>query len=89
MLLILVLHTPWPNKFWSQALRYIGVYSYSIYLWHVLIAGVILGFLKSGALAWPPMLVVALYVAIALGVGIGMAKLVEFPALALREKLVK
>jgi peptidoglycan/LPS O-acetylase OafA/YrhL len=56
----------------------IGFYSYSIYLWHRLFA-----FVFS---THPSTLAFWAYVALAIGMGIAMSKLVEMPALRLREK---
>jgi peptidoglycan/LPS O-acetylase OafA/YrhL len=66
----------------------VGVYSYSIYLWHGMVNAYLLGLTKK--LLQVPLgrySTLALAVAEALGVGIFMSKLVEYPALHLRERL--
>jgi peptidoglycan/LPS O-acetylase OafA/YrhL len=76
----------------TRALAATGVYSYSIYLWHLDFAALPtkawsqrLG--GSPVLAWwLPLL--ALHFALAIGVGVVLAKAVEFPCLRLRERLV-
>jgi len=56
----------------------IGFYSYSIYLWHRLFAFVLSNY--------PSTLAFWAYIVLAIGMGVVMAKLVELPALKLREK---
>lgn len=56
----------------------IGFYSYSIYLWHRLFAFV----MSNYPFAWA----FWVYIVLAIGMGVVMAKLVELPALKLREK---
>ena len=79
----------WPTR----VLAYIGVYSYSIYLWHILagrlpatvLAGsAALAFLRPEA-KW--VVVMGVYVLLGLGAGIIMGKAIELPALRLRERL--
>ena len=62
----------------GRAAAGVGFYSYSIYLWHRLIAFV-LSARPSFAAFWT-------YIALAIGIGILMSKVVEMPALRLREK---
>ena len=62
----------------SRAAAAVGFYSYSIYLWHRLVAFV-LSARPSFTAFWT-------YIALAIGIGIVMSKLVEMPALRLREK---
>jgi peptidoglycan/LPS O-acetylase OafA/YrhL len=57
----------------------IGFYSYSIYLWHRLLAFVFSPKSGSAAAFW-------IYMGLAIMVGISMSKLVEMPVLRLREK---
>lgn len=64
----------------ARALAYIGFYSYSIYLWHGILMFV-LWFMPRHWIALP------LYVAAVLALGIGMSKLIELPALRIREQL--
>jgi peptidoglycan/LPS O-acetylase OafA/YrhL len=68
----------------GDALAGVGKYSYSIYLWHVPI--VTHGLPALHAMS-PVPLAQAVYVALSIGVGIAMARLIEIPALALRDRL--
>jgi peptidoglycan/LPS O-acetylase OafA/YrhL len=84
-LLAIVLFLPVPPKFVISALTpvaSVGIYSYSIYLWHVPVQryltalgfhGDIKGFL--------------LFVALSLLIGIGMSRLIETPSIRMRDKL--
>jgi peptidoglycan/LPS O-acetylase OafA/YrhL len=59
----------------------IGIYSYSIYLWHMPVSELFIShYGLSGGRFWA-------CVAVVIGIGIAMAQLVEMPYLALREKL--
>ena len=83
-LLILMVEQTWQGKYASELVRRIGIYSYSIYLWHEIV--------KQGVHAvWHGSLLieVALYAPLAIGVGIAMAKLIECPMLRLREIVAK
>lgn len=90
--LVLFLYAEAPAAaFWGRAgeklgaaLAGVGRYSYSIYLWHVPVVTHALPALHAMI---PVPLAQALYVALSIGVGIAMARLVEFPALALRDRL--
>lgn len=78
-------------RLWYRAIARVGVYSYGIYLWHTLA-------LQPGQqllehlISWrvPPLIswitVVGAQLAFALVVGIVMTRLVEWPALAIRER---
>jgi peptidoglycan/LPS O-acetylase OafA/YrhL len=77
----------------GRVLAFIGVYSYPIYLWHV-DAGQqpMLSLIQTGALEGLPAevrwcVLMVLYVLLAVAAGVVMAKLVERPALALRDRL--
>lgn len=61
---------------------WLGVYSYSIYLWHYPIALVMREAGRKSLLAY------AAYLAISIGIGISMAKLVELPSIRLRNRLL-
>jgi peptidoglycan/LPS O-acetylase OafA/YrhL len=71
-----------PNRYVAalamRPLSRIGYYSYSAYLWHAWVCSLLPHLTLPGVL---------LCVAAAILVGIGMAKLVEYPALALRDRL--
>lgn len=64
----------------SRGLARIGYYSYSIYLWH---AVAMLG-LQQMPKAWFRF---PIYVISAVALGIGMSRLIEYPSLALRDRL--
>ena len=77
----------------GETVAFVGFYSYSVYLWHMdgarfrLERAVDHGFLVgvSPSLRW--LVVEALYVVMAVVVGVIMAKLIELPALAVRDRL--
>jgi len=79
----------WPLfAFLGDRLASIGVYSYSIYLWHVPVNAWGLEILRRGGLL--PGSRGAQFLIYLLGsvlVGVGMAKLVEYPVLRLRDRL--
>jgi peptidoglycan/LPS O-acetylase OafA/YrhL len=64
----------------APILAYVGFYSYSIYLWHLPFLALLLSGLGRRPLAVP------LFYAGSILVGVAMAKLVELPALRLRER---
>jgi len=70
-----------PNPM-ESALAYVGFYSYSIYLWHLPLLAV----LRHSV--GPRPLAVAAFYAGSIVVGVAMARLVEIPALRLRERWV-
>ena len=63
----------------AKIIASIGFYSYSIYLWHALLALMFVKLQASASMFW-------MYIALSLAFGILMSKVVEMPALALREK---
>lgn len=63
----------------ERSLAFVGFYSYSIYLWHLPFLAVV----RSGLDPW---LGRVLFYAGAIVIGVAMAKLVELPALRLRER---
>jgi peptidoglycan/LPS O-acetylase OafA/YrhL len=78
---------------WTQSMPYrlvasIGVYSYSIYLWHVSVRTPVLN-LTSGLrddIRWPTLFI--LQFCCAIGLGLVMAKTIEWPFLKLREWII-
>lgn len=76
----------------TAALAGVGFFGYGIYLWHIDLAHTPLrefaAFLAAGAM--PPELIwlatMLVYVAVAAGTGVAMSRLIELPALALRER---
>jgi peptidoglycan/LPS O-acetylase OafA/YrhL len=72
----------------AKALGYVGRHSYSIYLWHLPVK---LG-TEAAFARWAPHLrdqvVFVVYVAISVGVGVALAKLIEDPSLRLRDRLI-
>jgi len=71
---------PQSTDTFTRVLAWIGFYSYSIYLWHPVVA---LAFYQIREHWWR----FPAYVATAVVSGVVMAKLIEIPALKLREKL--
>jgi len=71
----------------SNIAAYVGMYSYSIYLWHAMVAQHVRGLLQ---LLWPKIGETAVfwgYVLISLAAGILLSRLIEFPMLHLRDRL--
>lgn len=94
-LLVALVHTP-IRGLWlapAQALGWVGVYSYSIYLWHQETARFSMrllidtGVLDGGSLTVRWVVIMVLYLALAIFPAVLMARLVEMPALALRDRL--
>ncbi|MFM2082181.1 MAG: hypothetical protein RL380_872 [Verrucomicrobiota bacterium] len=76
-----------PDNFFTRALAYLGSHSYSIYLWHMAWLEWIVPHLSGGDKAtrsWP--LYAASYLLGGLAVGVGLALLIEFPVLRLRDR---
>ncbi len=90
-LLVVALHTWSDRNFLVKTLSSIGFYSYSIYVWHVLVersTQSILPWIKLGSVWGNELCRTGIYLALSILVGIVMAKLVELPFLSLRERLV-
>jgi peptidoglycan/LPS O-acetylase OafA/YrhL len=101
MILIAVVHTPLGEGLLGRALGsrparwvgFIGFYSYPVYLWHVDLAQTpVRAALAKGALrglapelAWGVSM--GIYLLLAVGAGVVLGRLVEAPALALRDRL--
>ena len=69
-----------------RLLSRIGQYSYSIYLWHLAVGWFGVSVLQD-RLQWGRYPVFVTYMLASVMVGIGMAQLIEFPVLQLRERL--
>jgi peptidoglycan/LPS O-acetylase OafA/YrhL len=77
-----------PDRPWVRCAAFLGSYSYSIYLWHLM------GRSELGMILWqrlrlPPMspLGVSAYILGSIAAGIAMAKIVEVPVLRVRDRL--
>lgn len=86
-LLLLVVTQGLPQGRWldkiMKAASFVGFYSYSIYLWHLLVRTAGVNFQEQGLPWW---LVQPVYLAACIVTGIIMAKLVELPFLKLRDR---
>lgn len=74
-----------PNNRLVRALATLGSYSYSIYLWHMALMYWVMPRMRDAGVPWS--IRTALYLGGAFVIGIAMAKLLEFPVLALRDRL--
>ncbi len=74
---------PKPALIGLSAVAYIGTFSYSIYLWHGFCSGMISAWLSAST---APVRVAVFYTS-SIVIGIVAAKLIEIPALRLRERL--
>jgi peptidoglycan/LPS O-acetylase OafA/YrhL len=85
---------PWQGFFESlpaHTLAWVGVYSYSIYLWHIFIVFVVGRLFTRGAFGFLPTVAQWLTVTLLLTfgsilIGVLLGKLVEIPALAVRDR---
>jgi peptidoglycan/LPS O-acetylase OafA/YrhL len=87
-LLIAALGTESPRTSFGSALAYAGSHSYSVYLWHMSVAlwgTLIVSHLLSGNYNWHVYTLV--YLIGAIGFGIGMAVITEFPVLRIRDRV--
>lgn len=72
----------------GSGLAFVGYYSYAIYLWHPPVSsGGIRLLRKVVSVDMPPTLEFVLYVIVSIAMGVAMTKLVEAPALKLRDRL--
>lgn len=83
MIVAVVMARPLPDARIVRLLAYLGKHSYSIYLVHcpLLVFGE--GFLKT----LHPAVAFSIYVPLSLGLGVLLAKLIEFPMLRIRDRL--
>jgi peptidoglycan/LPS O-acetylase OafA/YrhL len=87
MLLVSALLLPAVTGFLPRLLARLGAYSYSIYLWHFVVIVHLMPFVWSrvtGSLPYP--VVFLLSFAATMIVGVVLGKVIEFPALALRDR---
>jgi len=93
LMAVMLMPMHWLRSWWGRSLVLMGMYSYSIYLWHINGAYALIHALSEtpwaaavpGWLRWP--VGMAIYVLTATGVGVLMGRCVEMPALALRDRL--
>ena len=71
----------------AEFLAYVGMHSYSIYLWHLMVGQHVRGFLRIFVPKITPSGVFCGYVITSLTVGVFLSKLIEYPALAVRDRL--
>jgi peptidoglycan/LPS O-acetylase OafA/YrhL len=71
----------------ARVVAWIGLYSYSMYLWHFTAVGLALRGVKRFHLETHPLLSIACYTVLAVVIGCLTAKAVEMPMLALRDRL--
>ncbi|HEX4406302.1 MAG TPA: acyltransferase family protein, partial [Polyangia bacterium] len=92
---VLVLFLQWPalappESFLGRigaGLGYVGRHSYSIYLWHLPVRLVMRVLVERYAPRVPNPAAFCVYVIVSIVVGVVLAKLIEWPALALRDRL--
>ena len=87
-LLISLLHFHSTNSKVLRCLALLGAYSYSIYLWHYLVSlsseRILLLKLPVG---WAYFLYLLTYVLVSFIIGAGVARLIEYPVLLLRDRI--
>lgn len=89
LLICVWLSRPLPPNLIVRFIAWIGYYSYSIYLWHFFVQRAVFAkWSNSGSLEQPPWSVYLLYVLASVLTGVFMAKVIEYPFLALRDRLV-
>jgi len=74
-----------PDNRVTRALAALGSYSYSIYLWHMALMYWVMPRLRDAGVPWS--IRTALYLGGAFVIGIAMAKLLELPVLAFRDRM--
>lgn len=78
------LSLPSPKHWFAAKLGFIGLHSYSIYLWHYPVVYWVMQPMQEAGYSW--FAFTSTYWAVSVVLGILMAKLVEFPVLYLRDK---
>ena len=86
IILIRALNTTWVSKWWTEAIRNVGVYSYSIYLWHWPVSCWFSGLMAKPNFPLPILPTIVIYFLVSLALGIFMSRLIECPILALRDR---
>ena len=72
----------------TRFLGFLGAHSYSVYLWHLPVIHLgVPGLEKLTGITLAPITAACLAIGAAFAFGVVMAKLIEFPALALRERI--
>lgn len=84
VLLSWLLISNFPQNRFTKLLGYVGSHSYSIYLWHYAVVTWFMISLDGLGVHW--LVYTPAYAVLSIVVGIGFAKLVEFPVLRLRDK---
>jgi peptidoglycan/LPS O-acetylase OafA/YrhL len=87
MLVIVSVTAPAVRSRALSILPAIGFYSYSIYLWHMPVIKWFLPWLRGAVGPLPFLVEQIVYVVGAIALGVGMARVVEVPALKLRDRL--
>jgi peptidoglycan/LPS O-acetylase OafA/YrhL len=88
MLLVLGSKGEWTRSPAYRFIAWIGIYSYSIYLWHVSVRKPLLGVAMhlGKEVRWPALMLSQICCGVLLGVL--MSKMIEWPFLRLRERFV-
>ena len=87
MLLVALVARPLPRSRVTSAMGYCGMYSYSIYLWHMPVRELVDRVLVKRLPGWAPEATAfLLFVLLSVGQGILAARLIEYPVLRLRDR---